>query len=66
MQIKVQTHKCIGAGACVHAAPQVFDQDDQGIVVVLHKHPPAALLDSVREAIEACPAAVISLEAGDE
>ena len=66
MQVKVHLHKCIGAGACVHAAPKVFDQDDQGIVVVLHKHPPSELHDSVREAIEACPAAVISLEASDE
>lgn len=66
MQVKVNTHKCIGAGACVHAAPQVFDQDDQGIVIVLQKHPPAELLGSVREAIEACPAAVIHLESRDE
>lgn len=63
MQVKVQTHKCIGAGACVHAAPKVFDQDDQGIVIVLHRHPAPEHVDSVREAIDACPAAVISLEA---
>ncbi len=66
MQVKVHTHKCIGAGACVHAAPQVFDQDDQGIVIVLHKHPAPELIDSVREAIEACPAAVIALENGHD
>lgn len=66
MQVKVHTHKCIGAGACVHAAPKVFDQDDQGIVIVLQKQPNADLHASVHEAIEACPAAVIQFEAGDE
>lgn len=59
MDIKVNTHKCIGAGACVHAAPQVFDQDDQGVVIVLQHQPAEALRTEVQNAIDACPAAVI-------
>lgn len=66
MNIKVHTHRCIGAGACAFAAPEVFDQDDQGIVVVRDPRPPSHLHASVHEAALACPAAAISVEQGDD
>ncbi|MFC7245112.1 ferredoxin [Catellatospora aurea] len=52
--------RCIGAGQCVRTAPDVFDQDDGGTVVVLvaevdESH--RALLD---EAAYLCPASAIS------
>ncbi len=66
MKINVVKHRCIGAGACVFAAPEAFAQDEQGIVRVLHVHPPAEMQDAVRAAADACPAAVIELESDDD
>lgn len=59
MHVTVNRPKCIASGACVLAAPDVFDQDDDGIVVLLDDHPDAAHHDDVGEAVRACPAAVI-------
>jgi ferredoxin len=61
MQISVDTDKCIASGGCVFACPEVFDQDDDGIVVLLNANPPEELRDKVNEAIDACPAAVIEV-----
>ena len=54
--------KCIASGACVLACPEVFAQDDDGIVVVLQEHPPPELAEAVEAAVRACPAAVIETE----
>ncbi|MFF4950488.1 ferredoxin [Streptomyces chattanoogensis] len=62
MRIHADQEKCCGAGSCVLAAPDVFDQrDEDGIVVVLDAEPPAELHDAVREAVAICPAAAISV-----
>ena len=38
MRIKVDATKCIGAGLCVVAAPEVFSQnEDDGLVIVLQE-----------------------------
>jgi ferredoxin len=62
--MKVTTHadRCIASGACVLASPHVFDQDDDGFVVLLTDDPDAADQESVREAARACPAMVIEVE----
>lgn len=63
MKIKVDIDKCIGAGLCVLAAPQVFAQDDDtGLVVVLQEYPAADQHEAVREAARLCPALVISFD----
>jgi ferredoxin len=59
MQIAVDQDKCIASGACVLAAPDVFGQDDDGIVMVRQEFPSADLQETAREAVRACPAAVI-------
>jgi ferredoxin len=47
----------------VLAAPDVFDQsDDDGLGIVLIPEPPAELLPRVRDAVDRCPAQVVSLE----
>ena len=61
MQVTIDTDKCIASGGCIFACPEVFDQDDDGIVVLLDPHPSEALRDKILEAIDACPAAVISV-----
>ncbi|MET7773880.1 ferredoxin [Nocardia sp. NPDC005366] len=35
MRVVVDRDKCIGAGQCVYVAPEVFDQDDDGLVILL-------------------------------
>ena len=50
---------CIGAGMCVLSAGAVFDQDDDGIVVLLDEHP--ADEAAVRDAVANCPSGALSL-----
>lgn len=62
MEITLDIDKCCGAGQCVLAAPEVFDQrDEDGVVVLLQSSPPQDQLPAVREAAAVCPAAVISV-----
>jgi ferredoxin len=63
IKIHVDEHKCVGAGQCVMAAPEVFDQrEDDGVVVLLQVHPDASLERSVRKAADLCPAEAIRVE----
>ncbi|MBQ0923583.1 ferredoxin [Saccharopolyspora endophytica] len=60
MEITLEVDKCCGAGQCVLAAPEVFDQrDEDGVVVLLDAAPSAEQYDNVREAAAICPAAAI-------
>lgn len=55
---------CVGAGQCVLAAPEVFDQsDDDGLSYVLVDPVPEELTSSVRDAATRCPARAVVLEA---
>ncbi|MBJ7005675.1 MULTISPECIES: ferredoxin [Streptomyces] len=63
MNIAIDFDRCCGAGQCVLAAPEVFDQrDDDGVVVLLDPHPPTEQEENVRQAAALCPAAVIKVE----
>ncbi|GAB7110432.1 ferredoxin [Streptomyces phaeofaciens JCM 4814] len=59
--VELESDKCVASGQCVVAAMQVFDQDDDGIAILLDERPAPALLDDVREAVAVCPAAAIRL-----
>ncbi|RDG39007.1 ferredoxin [Streptomyces corynorhini] len=62
MRVELDEPKCVAAGQCVMAAPDVFDQrDEDGVAVVLNEHPGAELHEEVREAAAICPAAAIRL-----
>lgn len=60
MSISADRDRCVGGGQCVLAAPEVFDQDDDGLVVVLQEDPPPELAGDVRTAAKLCPARVIT------
>jgi ferredoxin len=62
MQIVVDYERCTGAGKCVVVCPEVFAQDEDGIVVLLDESPPEELRERVDEAIDVCPAACIEVE----
>jgi len=61
MQVEIDADKCIGSGACVIACPEVFSQDEGGVVILLDPTPPPGTHEQVREAVRACPAEVISV-----
>ena len=52
---------CISAGNCVMAADAVFDQDDDGIVLVLVDEVPAAEEEHARKAVKLCPSQALLL-----
>jgi ferredoxin len=60
--IMLDADKCIAVGQCVLAAPNVFDLDDAGIVVLIDPCPPESERPAVLNAITRCPADVIWLE----
>jgi len=62
MRVLVDEKKCCGAGQCVLVAPKVFDQRDDGMVILLDEAPPKELHAAVREAVSVCPGAAIMLE----
>lgn len=59
MTIFADTTACVGAGQCALVAGTLFDQDDDGIVMVLDPEPGEDdLADAVRAA-SLCPARAI-------
>jgi ferredoxin len=52
---------CISAGNCVMAAGAVFDQDDDGIVMVLVDDVPKDEEEHVRDAVKLCPSQALRL-----
>jgi ferredoxin len=61
VKITVERDRCIGAGQCVLNAPELFDQDDEGTVVVLDEQPSPEQEPAAHAAEHACPARVITL-----
>lgn len=61
MAVIVQRDACVGAGQCALVAPEVFDQDDDGIVLLLRQEPEGADLDAATKAARLCPARAITL-----
>ena len=62
MRVFVDVEKCCGAGQCVMLAPKVFDQQDNGVVVLLDEKPGEELHKAVREAATVCPGSAIRLD----
>ena len=63
MRVAVDQDRCIAAGQCVAAAPDVFDQrDEDGVVVLLKATPDADEEDDVRRAAVVCPALAIQVQ----
>ncbi|MFC8076409.1 ferredoxin [Streptomyces sp. NPDC057307] len=62
MKVAVDRDICCGAGQCGAIAPGVFDEDDNdGLVILLTDSPAPEHHAHVREAVDACPAAAISI-----
>ncbi|WP_405411973.1 ferredoxin [Streptomyces decoyicus] len=66
MRLSVDRDRCAGAGMCALTAPEVFDQDDEeGLVVLLHPAPAPELRAAARMAVSLCPAGAIALNSPD-
>lgn len=61
MRIIADRERCVGSGQCVLTEPDVFDQDDEGIVALLTEQPSAATVDAVRTAVHICPSQALAL-----
>ena len=62
MKVTIDAELCIASGACVLTCPEVFQQNDEGLVMLVQDEPSSELHDTVLEAMAACPAAVIQVE----
>lgn len=62
MRIEIDTDRCVGAGLCVLAAEDIFDQnDDDGRVLLLVDRPGDGRGAEVRDAATLCPADAITV-----
>lgn len=62
MKVVVDRDRCIGAGQCVMATAEVFDQDEgNGYVELLEPTPRPALEAATRHAAAVCPSSAIRL-----
>jgi ferredoxin len=61
VRVEADRDVCIQAGNCVMVADAVFDQDDDGIVVVLVDEVPEAEEDHAREAVKLCPSQALRI-----
>jgi len=61
VKVRADRDVCISAGNCVMTAGAVFDQDDDGIVVVLADEVPEGEEDHAREAVRLCPSEALRI-----
>ena len=59
MKIEADRDVCIGAGMCVMNAEEVFDQGDDGIVVILEVEVPPEHADAAARAVAGCPSGAL-------
>ena len=61
MKITADRDVCISAGNCVMVAGAVFDQDEDGIVVMLVDDVPESEEARAREAVKLCPSQALRI-----
>ncbi|WP_033325720.1 ferredoxin [Streptomyces yerevanensis] len=61
MRIVGDRDRCAGSGLCADRLPEIFDQDDDAVVVTLVTHVSAELRDDVVEVVRMCPTEALSV-----
>ncbi|MFC8226416.1 ferredoxin [Streptomyces sp. NPDC057287] len=61
MHISADRESCISGGRCMATTSEVFDQDDEGLVVVRTPVPSPDQEERARKAAYLCPAGVIRI-----
>ena len=62
LKVIVDFNVCQDHGQCVFAAPEVFELDEAGRLVVLVDEPDESLRAKVEDAADVCPVQAITLE----
>ncbi|GAA1255776.1 hypothetical protein GCM10009665_52810 [Kitasatospora nipponensis] len=62
LRVTADNDTCVTSSLCVFRLPQVFDQDEEGRVVVLDSRPPAELTRELLRARRGCPTRSIHVE----
>ncbi|MCX5200079.1 ferredoxin [Streptomyces sp. NBC_00237] len=60
MRITTEREQCVGAGQCAMLSPDLFDQDDDGLVVVL-REPEEGDRAELMQAVDLCPSSSIQV-----
>ena len=60
-RVEVDRERCVGSGTCEALAPDVFEVDDDGVLVVHRPEPADDELDDVADAVQACPTRALAL-----
>jgi ferredoxin len=61
MRIVVDHNKCTGLGMCEAEAPDLFEVQDDGSLIVLEERPAADQREALEAAVEACPTEALSI-----
>jgi ferredoxin len=61
MKVTADASRCVGAGVCKLTAPEVFDQDENGVVAILSPAPHGDDLAKAREAGVLCPSGAVRI-----
>jgi ferredoxin len=62
LRVSADSDLCCGSGRCIIFAPEVFDCDDDGTVVVVQPEPDVSLRTAVGYAVDGCPTGAIRLD----
>jgi ferredoxin len=62
MKVTVDFTKCTGLGICESMAPDIFEVDDDGKLVLLKDDVTDDELQSVEEAVAGCPTEALRIE----
>jgi ferredoxin len=60
--LKADFQACQGYANCVDAAPEVYDIDDDGVVVLLRKQISDEERPRIEEAARSCPVSALTIE----
>ena len=60
-RVLVDREMCVGSGACEALAPDVFEVDDDGVLIVHRPEPADDEVADARDAVQACPTRALSL-----
>mgnify|MGYP000337762033 CR=1 FL=1 len=61
MKIVAEVDRCEGHGLCEEVAPDMYELDDDAVVVVLHPDVPEALEKSAEAGARVCPVAALKV-----
>jgi len=62
MRVIADRETCQGYGNCTLTAADVFDVDEQGLVVLRTEEVPAGTEADVRQAVRECPVGALAVE----